>query len=276
MKCETLQLNLPLYAEGALAENVRFELGEHLQHCPLCRERVSEFQILKNDLRVLARPTVPVEFLDALHRTVIAELAQTKPEPVSIFSEGFRHWLKFRLMPYGVGTIASLLITFAFLSALLTNKLSAPPAGEFAKANAQPALILTDSNTETATGELSLTQADYAALRIPFANESPSINPSGALVALTKSFVRGKMKDEEVVVVADVFGDGIAQIAQVVEPPRSRQILRDLEKALEDDPSDAPFVPAKLDGRSDMVRVVLKIQTVDVATNLKKQKSRKY
>ena len=42
-------------------------------------------------------------------------------------------------------------------------------------------------------------------------------------IALTKSFVRGEMKDEEVVVVADVFGNGLAQIAEVIEPPKDAQ-----------------------------------------------------
>ena len=105
---------------------------------------------------------------------------------------------------------------------------------------------------------------DYPALNLPIADESPRLNPTGALLALTKSIVRGKMKDEEVVVVADVFGNGIARIAEVVEAPRDRRSMRDLEKALSDDPSFAPFVPANQDNRSDVVRVIFKIQRVDV------------
>jgi hypothetical protein len=103
------------------------------------------------------------------------------------------------------------------------------------------------------------------------AGESPSVNPQGALVALTRSLVRGEMKDDEVVVVADVFGDGLAQIAEVVEPSHDRRAVDRLQKALEAGSDSAPFVSADMDRRSDPVRVVLKIQNVNVSTGLSNQ-----
>jgi hypothetical protein len=110
--------------------------------------------------------------------------------------------------------------------------------------------------------------AAYADTRRGVAGESPSINPRGALVALTKSLVRGEMHDDEVTVVADVFSDGLAQIAEVVEPSRDRRAISELQKALESDPAFAPFVPANVDRRSDTpIRVVLKIQNVNVPTS---------
>lgn len=110
--------------------------------------------------------------------------------------------------------------------------------------------------------------AAYADGRRGIAGESPSINPRGALVALTKSLVRGEMHDDEVVVVADVFSNGLAQIAEVVEPSRDRRAVSELQKALESDPSFAPFVSADVDQRSETpIRVVLKIQNVDVKTS---------
>lgn len=74
------------------------------------------------------------------------------------------------------------------------------------------------------------------------------------------------MKDDEVVVVADVFGNGLAQIAEVVEPSRNRQAVDALQKALDSDPAYAPFVSSNLDKRSENVRVVLKFQSVNVST----------
>ena len=97
-------------------------------------------------------------------------------------------------------------------------------------------------------------------------NATPSVNPSGALIALTKSFVRGDMKDDEVVVVADVFGNGLARIAEVVEPTNDWKTVNELEDALKNDPDYAPFVPAKVDHRSETVRVIFKIQHVEVST----------
>jgi hypothetical protein len=104
------------------------------------------------------------------------------------------------------------------------------------------------------------------------AGESPSVNPQGALVALTRSLVRGEMKDDEVTVVADVFGNGLAHIAEVVEPSHDRNAVAELQKALQSDPAFAPFVSADLDQRSDPVRVVLKIQNVNVSTKLPARK----
>ena len=96
----------------------------------------------------------------------------------------------------------------------------------------------------------------------PFQAISPSVNPKGALIALTKSIVRGEMKDEEVVVVADVFGNGLAQICRNYRAVENAQTLANLEKALNTDPDFAPFVPASFDKRSDSVQIVLKINAL--------------
>jgi hypothetical protein len=112
-----------------------------------------------------------------------------------------------------------------------------------------------------------ITGTEYARSRMAIAGESPSINPRGALVALTKSLVRGEMRDDEVTVVADVFSNGLAQVAEVVEPSHDRRAIEELQKALQSDPSFAPFVPADVDKRSGTVRVVLKIQNVNVRTH---------
>jgi len=69
-------------------------------------------------------------------------------------------------------------------------------------------------------------------------------------------------------VVAEVFGNGLARVDEVVEPSHDRRAVEQLQKALQSDPAYAPFVPAKLDRRSDSVRVVLRIQSVDVDTRL--------
>jgi hypothetical protein len=121
----------------------------------------------------------------------------------------------------------------------------------------------------TSTSNPDMSPDEYASSRIAIAGESPSINPRGALVALTKSLVRGEMRDDEVTVVADVFGNGLAQIAEVVEPSRDQRAVAELQRALQSDPSYAPFVTANMDQRSsETIRVVLKIQSVNVDTSL--------
>ena len=74
------------------------------------------------------------------------------------------------------------------------------------------------------------------------------------------------MKDEGVVVVADVFSNGLAQIQEIIDPSRNSKAIMDLEKALDADLRNAPFVPASLDGRSESVRVVLRFESVNVST----------
>ena len=63
------------------------------------------------------------------------------------------------------------------------------------------------------------------------------------------------------VVVADVYSNGVASLADVMQAPRDRRMLEEFEKALR---QDAAFVPASLDRRPDTMRVVFSVQRVDV------------
>jgi hypothetical protein len=71
-------------------------------------------------------------------------------------------------------------------------------------------------------------------------------------------------RDEEVVVVADVYSDGEARIADVVESSGDKRKMERLQAAFRADRMAPPFVPATLDNRSNVVRVILKFQNVDV------------
>jgi hypothetical protein len=66
---------------------------------------------------------------------------------------------------------------------------------------------------------------------------------------------------DDMIVVADVFSNGSASLADVVQAPRDRQMLADFEYALR---QSAAFVPASLDRRPDTMRVVFTVQKVDV------------
>ena len=270
MKCEDLQLNLPVYTDNILTDDERAALEAHLSSCPVCRQKLADFQALRNSLRVLARPEMPAQLLESVRIAVAAKATiSTQSNPVS--SKHFWEWIQMRVMPYGVGVFASLILGFALLWSLLspinqnnrTNGLA--QSDSFSKST----VLLANANPQGRAGDYELSPTEFAQTRSAFSVESPSVNPQGALVALTKSLMRGGMKDEEVVVVADVFGNGLAQIAEVVEPSRNRQAVQDLENALRDNPEYAPFVPADLDRRSESIRIIFKIQSVDVKTNLK-------
>jgi hypothetical protein len=273
MKCRELQTNLSLYFDDVLTPEERDLLDGHLAACPLCRQTLSDLQDLRNGLRALARPKMP-EFSVASLRAAVAE--QLRP---SFATPGFhlldqpRNWSKVWMMPSAVGAFASVVIfTFMLWGILFT----APDPGQYASATRQSSTPLTfpGVGNRASFDNLDISPSEYALTRHNIAGESPSLNPQGALVALTKSLVRGEMSDEEVVVVADVFSNGLAQIQEVVEPTNDARAIERLEKALQSDPSYAPFVPASFDQRSETMRVVLKIQSVEVYTSAKSPRRR--
>lgn len=276
MSCKDLQEAIAFYADGdTLEENVRARVDEHLRACPLCRARIAEFQTLQNDLRVLSRPAMPADLLNSVRNAVAVEIKTTSRRQPFLHSESFRRWLQFRFMPYAVGTFASLILTFSLLASLLSSRNAMIESNlGTAETGSGSSQILLAANSNPMIDELKITPSEYAAMRFGVTSESPSVNPAGALVALTKSIVRGKMRDDEVVVVADVFGNGVARISEVVEAPRNESDLEALENALQKDPNEAAFLPARFDNRSDVVRVILKIQRVDVVEKVNTPKSK--
>lgn len=265
MKCETLQFNLPLFSDDELSADERLELREHLASCPVCRAKHAEFLSLKNDLRGLSRLEIPADLVMSVRNSVRIESKQFQRKPDSFFSETTWEWMQMRLMPYSVGTVFSLLLTVSLLYTLVVTKQASQKISEDIAANNARMVTMPGSNRiSRADDEIILTKEEIAALRVPVSMESPSLNPKGALIALTRSLARGNMKDDEVTVVADVLSTGLAQIAQVVEAPRNRESMNELTDALENDGDDKPFVPANIDNRSKDMRVVFKVIWVDV------------
>jgi hypothetical protein len=166
------------------------------------------------------------------------------------------HWL----MPYSIGTVAASIFTVAFLFVLMSDLQTSVDVLE-ARSHADTGVYLANANVDEMTDTIEI-PGMYHGVRL--ADSPPEFNPAGALMALTKSIVRGEMKDEEVVVVADVFGNGLARIAEVVDPPENDEAMRELKKAFETEAGASPFLPAKLSGNGSPVRIVLKIQRVDV------------
>lgn len=267
MKCQELQLNLPLYSDDVLSPEVRGVLEEHLVCCPLCRQKLIDYQELRSGLRVIARPDMPLGALNALRAAVAAELLPDSAAPGFQLVEDRRNWFEVWLLPYTVGSFASLVIGFTLLWAIMSSDFQAgiTSASIASKSNSNSTVMLARAASTEFGDTIILTSSEYATSRLEFAGDSPSINPSGALIALTKSLVQGEMPEDEVVVVADVYGNGLAEIAEVVEPSRDLHAVAHLQNAFDSDPSFAPFVPANLDHRSEIVRVVFRIQSVNVS-----------
>ena len=260
-KCEELQFDLPLYFDGSLNADERSAVDEHLPECPLCRQKLSEFEELSFGLRSFPRASAPGDLVNAIRASVVAQLALSAGYPSFHLIDRRRRWTDIWLMPSAAGAISTLVIGFTLLWFMLSS--SPIPLSSYERSGSSSGTpMFVASNPDMSPGE-------YASTRLAISGESPSLNPRGALVALTKSLVRGEMHDDEVVVVADVFSNGLAEIFEVVEPSRDRKAIEALQKALGSDPSLAPFVPANLDQRSsETIRVILKIQNVNVSTSL--------
>lgn len=250
-----------LYADDILSDPDSARVDSHLEECPVCRQVLAETQEVRARLRRMTRPELGSASSTRIKTSIRTELRSRKRRwlPVSI---AVRERLMTRLVPVGVGVMASLIIGLGFLSLMLSSGEPTP----YIASSTRDTLLLASNRDPFRLGA-ALSASDYAKTRLDISAESPSVNPQGALIALTKSLMRGGMKDDEVVVVADVFGNGLAQIAEVVEPSRDRRAVAELQKALESDPAYSPFVAANLDNRSNSVRVVLKFQSVNVPMN---------
>lgn len=263
MKCEDLQFNLSLYLDNDLTEDERTVLDGHLVQCPPCRVRLTELQAIRNDLRLISRPQIPSDLMQSVKMAVRTQTTAPSRNFLNLSNE-WSEWLQFRLMPYAIGTAISLFMTISFVISLNSSRDNAEKVLETARVNTNRAVLTVEPKSLEQNDQLQITNEELAALRTPVSSESPSLNTKGALLAVTKSLSRGQMKDDDVTFVADVFSNGLAQITEVVDAPRSRQSMEELSNALQNDPAYAPFVPAGLDRRSDVIRVVFKIQRVDV------------
>lgn len=265
MKCSSLQFDLAFYADGDLPESSAAAVREHLQACPVCRQTYAETVEMRNALRRMRRPEIPVALYRSIKDSTIGERRKIA-DSWFIFPAEAREWVQMQLLPYGVGVLATVLVGFSFLAMLFSNLI------DYGQRPTSDSLLASNRNPFDNRKTGSLSPEEYAQTRLAFAGESPSVNPNGALIALTKTLIRGDMKDDEVVVVADVFGNGLAQIAEVVEPSRDQRAVEELAKALATDPAYAPFVPTTFENRPENMRVVLRFQSVNVSMNQKRRR----
>ena len=255
--CSEIQHLLPLYSDGVLEPRDSELIEKHLTACPLCRQRLDELKGVQAALVSSRSVRVPVSLLDTIKAAVAMEIGGTAASPQFRLVETKRDWMTVWLLPFSVGGIASVLLAFSMLWFILNS--------------VTPNLLAEDFNRTNKTNDVPVIVAggnpspgEYANSRADVAYESPSVNPRGSLVELTKLLVSNEIRDDEVVVVADVFENGSAHIAEVVEPPRNQKAAEELERAFHSDLAYAPFVPAGMDQRSDRVRVVFRIQSVSV------------
>jgi anti-sigma factor RsiW len=255
MNCqETTQL-LSQFIDDVLSLPVRVAVDEHLDRCPVCRADAAELRSISRSLRQLSRAVPPPELATSITDALKIEAGARRLYPAQSFRERLILWIEPRLMPYGVGSFASIVLFISMFAALTPHFIALQRVARETDAVFRPSYNL----NEPVTPEI------FSARRAPFAEQSPSLDPGGALATLTGTYAHPspnlKQEADDMVVVADVFSNGAASLAGVVQAPRDRQMLADFEVALR---QSAAFVPASLDRRPDTMRVVFTVQKVDV------------
>lgn len=274
MKCEDIQFDLALFVDDPLSDGEAAALQEHLASCPVCRQSVADIQDIRLGLRTLSRPQVPAPVVDSI-RDAVRGKAESGGAAYGLLNPiiAIRSY-RLLILSYVVGAFASLVFGLTFLSLILSSGLSGRTDSTMAGRSSGSSVVIANSRSGVDTSRLNVSPRDYANTRSDIASVSPSVNPQGSLIDLTRSLVNGELRDDEVVVVADVFENGSAQIAQVVEPSRNQNAVPELARALDYESSNTPFVPATLDQRSDTIRVIFKIQSVYVSTKERPRRSR--
>jgi len=263
MSCEDIQESLSLYCDDGLEPDARANCYQHLEVCPVCRAHLAELRSIRQSLAMLPRPSVPADLVPAINHALVAEAAARDVRRHVTFADVISELLWPRVTRYAFSSVASLLL---FASVFLALRPQLIALNEAVRAF-DAAMTMTDSIDPSARYDINrpISPESYSALRAPFNAESPSLNPRGALASLGRSSVNksnGRRGDvDDMMVVADVFSNGAASLADVMRAPRDRHMLEDFQKALR---QDAAFVPADLDRRPGTMRVVYSVHRVDV------------
>lgn len=268
MKCSDLQFILPVYSDRVLSEKEQSLADMHLDTCPVCRQMLVDLNEMRNSLRSIERPALSGAELRELRNVVGERIEATSRQPMFQLVGDRRRWTQVWLMPFAVGSFSTLMIGFSVLWLIVSNEIR-PQGGRFESSgvSASNTTMLYPYPAPSVPVELDISPLEYAMSRSLYSRESPSINPRGPLVALSEDLV-GEA-DDEVTVVADVYGNGSASIAEVVEASLDGAAVDRLEKALGAPSATPAFVPASFDHRTQPMRVVLKIQSVSVNTDLR-------
>src|ERR1044071_6982394 len=262
MSCEETRQTLSLYVDDCVSLPTRVAIDEHLNRCPVCRDEMVELRALTRRLSLMRRPKPPVHLADSINDLLTIEAAARRQAPPPSIGRRIARFLEPRLMPYSVGSFASVIMFTLMLSALRPHFIA---LREAALQNSVGVTVVHTYEEQGYDLNQPVSKEAFAASRAPIGELSPSLNPGGSLAALTRAYTRPHTgysdAADDMIVVTDVFSNGVASVADVVKAPRDRRMLDEFESALRQDPA---FVKAALDRRPDTMRVVFAVQKVDV------------
>jgi len=216
---------------------------------------------------MLARPAIPSDLVPQINSALAVKAAEVRARRNATTADRVNDWavkwLQPRPMRYAFSSLASIIIFISVFAALRPHMIAlheATAAYEQIQAEEPGELFVSTYDINKP-----ISPESYAALRTPYNAESPSLNPGGALATLSwepqQNRQNGANRQDDMMIVADVFTNGSASLANVVQAPRDRRMLQDVANALR---QDAAFVPASLDRRPETMRVVFSVQRVEV------------
>jgi len=261
MSCDEIRQTLSLYMDDCVSLPARIAVDGHLDRCPVCRAEAVGLRSLTRSLSLMARPEPPADLAATISDLLAIEAAARRQAPNPSLGYRIARFIRPRLMPYTIGSFASVIMFFLMFAALRPHFVA------LREAALQNSGVIMLHTTDASHYDLTqpVTPEVFAASRAPFAEESPSLNPGGALAGLTRDYthLHTSYSDntDDMFVVANVFSNGSASLTDVVQPPRDKRMLVEFESALR---QDAAFVPASLDRRPDTMRVFFLVQKVDV------------
>jgi len=260
ISCEETRQALSLYIDDGVSLPARVAVDEHLDRCPVCRAEAAELRSLTRSLSLLTRATPPSDLADTISDLLTIEAAARRQTPNPSMGHRIARFLEPRLMPYTVGSFASVIMFFLMFAALRPHFVALREAA--LQANGGGVILL---HTTAPVYDL-YSPEDFARSRADVSELSPTLNPSGRLAApsrgSTHSHTSYTNDDDDMIVGLDVFSNGSASLAEVVQAPRDKRMLDEFESALR---QDAPFVRASYDRRPDTMRVFFTVgQKVDV------------
>ncbi len=263
MTCEETRQSLSLYLDDCVSLPTRVAIDEHLDRCPVCRAEAADLRSLTRSLNMMTRPIPPAGLANTITDLLTIEAA-ARQAPKLPWGRRVARFLEPRLMPYSVGSFASVILFFLMFTALRPHFVALREAALNAALNNPGSTY--DVRTVRAIPGYDLYQPidpkNFAESRAPYGEESPSLDPSSALAAFTRAYSHPRASynhgSDDMVVSAVVFKDGTATLTDVVQAPRDRRMLDEFESALRQDRS---FVPASYDRRPDTMRFYFTLGT---------------
>lgn len=257
MSCKETTQTFSSYIDDCVSLPARVAIDEHLDRCPVCRAEVAQLRSLTRSLSSLARPKPPVALADTISDLLTIEAAARQAVKPS-FVVRVARFLEPRVMPYTVGSFASVILFFLMFTALRPHFVALREAAMLNNGGGSGVIMLRSEPGYNIYQPVS--SQDFADSRAPFGEQSPSLDPSGALAALTRAYSQPRTHryvdgdTDDMIVVTNVFSNGAASLADVVQPPKDKRMLDEFESALR---QSAAFVPASYDRRPDTMRVVI-------------------